>query len=251
MKNLTLFICFIFPGLLFASNDFVEGNNSIQSFRDAKKILPKIWGASNKTIYCQCPYQKKKVDLKSCGVEVRKFKKRKSRLEWEHIVPAHAFGKSFQSWKLGHERCKSWKKKRKNYKSYKGRKCAKKVSKDFRRMSGDLYNLFPAVGAINAYRSNYSFTDEIQILTPMFGSCDLKIIDRQIEPRPAIKGNIARIYFYMDSAYPNRGIIGNKRRKMFEYWNKIDPVDKEECLWAKKIKEIQGNENPYISKFCK
>lgn len=249
MKILTLTLWF-FSFYAHSTSFFVKGNDKIGSFREAKKILPKIWGHSNKTFYCQCPYQNKKIDLKPCGVTIRKYLERKSRLEWEHVVPAHAFGKSLHSWRLGHENCKKWKKKNKNYKTYKGRKCAKKVSNEFRRMEADLYNIFPSVGAINAYRANFSFTDGIQILTPMFGACDLKIIDRKIEPRPEIKGNIARVYFYMNSAYPNRGIIGEQKLKLFEYWNKIDPVDREECLLAEKIREIQGNENPYISNFC-
>ena len=29
----------------------------------------------------------------------------------------------------------------------------------------------------------------------------------------------------MDSVYPGRGIISNKNRKLFDAWNKSDPVD--------------------------
>jgi len=33
----------------------------------------------------------------------------------------------------------------------------------------------------------------------------------------------------MDSAYPDRGIVSKKNRKMFEAWDKEDPVDDWEC----------------------
>lgn len=40
-----------------------------------------------------------------------------------------------------------------------------------------------------------------------------------------IRGDIARIYFYMDDAYPGRSIISKKNRKMFKALNKADPID--------------------------
>jgi deoxyribonuclease-1 len=41
-----------------------------------------------------------------------------------------------------------------------------------------------------------------------FGACDVEIAERKIEPRPEIRGDIARIYLYMEASYPGRGIIG-------------------------------------------
>lgn len=42
-------------------------------------------------------------------------------------------------------------------KAFKGRKCAEKVSREYRLMQADLYNLYPAIGAVNALRQNYNF----------------------------------------------------------------------------------------------
>lgn len=232
--------------LLLVINAFaIEGNTNIKSFSKAKKLLYKVHGKRGKTIYCGCDYKKKKVSHGSCGYSYKKYKKRSNRLEWEHIVPAHAFGQSFTEWRKGHSKCKSRKKK-----SYKGRRCASKISKEFKFMEADLYNLYPAVGSINAVRNNFSMTDGLPDSAKIFGNCEVKIQDRKVEPPNSIKGNIARIYFYMDAAYPGKGVISNKNRKLFSAWNKLDPVDEQECELAKKVKAIQGNSNPFVEASC-
>ena len=74
----------------------------------------------------------------------------------------------------------------------------------------------------------------------------LEIEGRKVEPRPDIRGDIARTYMYMDKAYPGRGIISGKNRKLFEVWEKQDPVDDWERERAKRIEKIQGNGNPFV-----
>jgi deoxyribonuclease-1 len=59
-----------------------------------------------------------------------------------------------------------------------------------------MYNLVPAVGEINALRSNYSF-GIIPGERREFGECDMEIKNRKAEPPPNVRGDIARIYFYM------------------------------------------------------
>jgi deoxyribonuclease I len=238
-----LLISFILYTPAFASADIL-GNTKIKNFAAAKRLLFKIHGKRGKTIYCGCSYKKKKVTHLACGYKYNKYKKRSSRLEWEHIVPAHAFGQSFKEWRDGHKKCKSRKK------TYKGRKCAKKVSKGFRLMEADLYNLYPSVGSINASRSNYSMSDGLSNKAKKFGGCDIKIENRKVQPAKNIKGNIARIYFYMNAAYPGRGVISNKNKKLFQAWDELDPVDAAECALASKIKSIQGNSNSFVEKRC-
>jgi deoxyribonuclease-1 len=91
-------------------------------------------------------------------------------------------------------------------------------------MEADLYNLQPSIGEVNQLRANYSMA-MVPGETRAFGSCDLEIEDRKIEPRPDIRGDIARTYFYMDAAYPGRGVISEKNRQLFEAWDREDPVD--------------------------
>jgi deoxyribonuclease-1 len=51
----------------------------------------------------------------------------------------------------------------------------------------------------------------------------------------------------MDWAYPGRGIISGKNRKLFEAWAKADPPDAWERERAKRIAKRQGNANPFIA----
>lgn len=229
-----------------------RGNTKILKFRNAKKRLRKLYRSLAKsgdlslsrTIYCGCGFNGKKVNFKSCNYKPKfpKTKKGKKnqrayRIEWEHVVPAHAFGQSFSGWKDGksHKECKK----------LSNRKCAAKMHPEFRRMEADIFNLFPAIGEVNAIRSNYSMA-EIPGEVREFGGCDVEIVDRKIEPRKEVRGDIARIYFYMDWAYPGKGIISKKNRKLFESWNKEDPVSKSEILIAENKMVIQGNCNPFV-----
>src|SRR5262245_32368646 len=79
-----------------------------------------------------------------------------------------------------------------------------------------------------------------------FGACDIKIENRKIQPRPAIRGDIARTYMYMEWAYPGHGIIARSNQKLFAAWAKEDPVDDWERERARRIEAIQGNRNPFI-----
>jgi len=116
-------------------------------------------------------------------------------------------------------------------------------------MQADMYNLYPAIGEVNGRRSNYSMAI-IEGEKREFGKCDIEISGRKIEPREEIRGEIARTYLYMDSAYPDRGIISKKNRKLFNAWNKSDPVDEWECERAKRIEKIQGNMNEVVMRDC-
>lgn len=231
--------------ILFLSSHLSAQNKSINKFRKAKKEIAKIFGKSGKTFYCQCDYNNKKISHQNCGYQFDKHKKRSTKLEWEHIVPAEAFGQSFREWREGHPDCKNRKKK-----LFKGRNCAGKVNEEFNLMEADLYNLRPAVGSINAMRSNYSMTDGLSDKAKLFGRCDMRIENRKVQPPDHIKGDIARIYMYMNKSYPGRGIISNKNEKLFEAWDKLDPVDKNECELALAIKKIQGNSNTFVEDKC-
>ena len=119
------------------------------------------------------------------------------------------------------------------------------VSQLFRFLEADLYNLYPAIGEVNGLRSNFSMAivpGEIR----EFGSCDVEIKDKKIEPRPKIRGDVARTYLYMNWAYPDRVSISRRTKRLFNTWNKKDPVDEWERERAEIIKKFQGNSNPFI-----
>ena len=80
---------------------------SVSSFSKSKKLLLKLYKVHPVTLYCGCSFKGKKPNLSSCGYIPKKNKKRANRIEWEHVVPAHAFGQSFPEWKNGHPKCVS------------------------------------------------------------------------------------------------------------------------------------------------
>jgi len=51
----------------------------------------------------------------------------------------------------------------------------------------------------------------------------------------------------MNKMYPNRGIISRKNKKLFQAWDKIDPIDEWERTRSKRIQKIQGNSNPFVN----
>lgn len=223
-----------------------SGNNSVANFRVAKTIATRLHAARGLTLYCRCQYLKKVIDGESCGYRSPRDPVRAKRLEWEHVVPAEAFGQSFVEWREGSPLCK------KKGKRFRGRKCAEK-NPEFARMEADLYNLFPEVGEVNGLRSNFSMA-EVSALGKFagisFGKCRARIFQSKFEPMDFAKGTVARTYLYMDHAYRGHGIISDKNRKLFEAWDKTYPVEPWECELYREIRKVQKNENPILSKRC-
>lgn len=254
-KLLSILISFILAivistsGIVIGADEVQPGNSTNDSFNKSKKLLERVIYKEQEhriDIYCGCQYdEKKEVDFASCGYKPQKENKRAHRIEWEHVVPAETFGQSFPEWRNGHPDCVDNK-----GRSFKGRKCAEKVNLEFRDMQADMYNLYPAVGEVNGLRSNYSMA-MVPSSNYRFGECKTKIEDRKIEPRPEVRGEIARTYLYMERAYPGHGIVSNKNEKLFQAWDKADPVDEWECERARRIAEIQGNVNMVVDQACR
>ncbi len=219
-----------------------SGNQRILSFTEAKKELWKLYKDHPYTFYCSCAFNGSEVDLSSCGYTPQKSYERAKRIEWEHIVPASAFGQSFPEWREGHPDCKT-----KSGKSFKGRKCTGLVSETYRKMEADLHNLVPSIGEINGMRSNFDM-GLLPGVKSTFGNCETKIANNTIEPRKEDRGFVARAYKYMDQAYPGHGIISRKNRKLFEAWDQESPPTQFEIDRNAAILRLQGNSNPFIVK---
>lgn len=215
------------------------------NFTESKKILFKVYEeVPSKTFYCNCDYKGKQVDHGSCGYK-GKLKKngkeyyaqRSNRVEWEHIFPVSKAIGAFAE-------CRSVNKKNGKSKTLSRKDCLK-VSKGFKELEANLHNLVPSVGSLNAVRSNLSFA-EIEGEPREWGKCDFEKEYRKVEPQDSVKGDIARIYFYLEKQYPYVGVISGKNRKLFEAWNKLDPISEQEkkinCLKAK----YQGHANPFV-----
>jgi len=221
------------------------GNQTIDSFSKAKKILQQqVYRDHRTTVYCGATFDEhKKVSLPP-GFTTTKHKKRSRKVEWEHIVPAENFGRTFAEWRDGDPGCIDSK-----GKSFKGRNCARKMNKEFRYMEADLYNLYPAIGAVNASRSNYNFT-MLPGSKSSFGACDMRIEGSKAQPPESARGRIARTYLYMDQAY-SRYKMSKQQKQLMNAWDKMYPVSQWECEKASRIEKIQGNENGFVSARCR
>ena len=96
------------------------------------------------------------------------------------------------------------------------------------------HQLRPALTSINSSRNNKPFgptTDNLYF-----------------EPKDDIKGDVARIIFYMNIRYnmdiEKLGVA--KSVEMLILWHNQDPVDYYEIYRNEQIQQIQGNYNPFI-----
>ncbi len=233
----------------------VESNHRIRSFEEAKRTLTRIYDAHRSDVYCGCaffpePGRGLRVDLPACGYKVARDAARASRIEWEHAVAASTFGHTFKEWTEGDERCVDARGKR-----FRGRRCAEH-SPEFARMEGDMHNLFPAVGEVNALRGDLpmGLVDPPDRPHPnqtegvvTFGACRTSIENGTLLPRAEVRGDLARAALYMDRAYPTRRILDEAHRALFLRWSAEDPPDAWEIERNRRIAERQGNENPFIA----
>lgn len=218
MKKILLLITLLFTTI------FAE------SFSESKKLLKEIYKDNQTTFYCGCKYdpfnKDNMIDRNSCGYVPRneltkkgKENERANRIEWEHIMPAENFGRHLSCWKDG------------------GRKAC---SKDpiFNKMEADMHNLVPAIGELNADRSNFRYgADKPKV--GMYGECKFEVdFDaNRAYVRDEIKGDIARAYLYMSKTYNIN--LSDQERKLMKAWDKQDPIDEWEIDKNKRIEKIK------------
>ena len=207
------------------------------SFGKSKRLLAtKVYPSHQKAFYSNCDYKIKEKKLipihKTCGFHYRKNKNRSERIEWEHVVPAWHFGHQLRCWQNG------------------GRMTCRQNNTKFRQMEADMHNLVPAIGEINGDRSNFKYA-MIEGEKRLYGKVNMEIefSSRKAEPKESIFGDIARTYFYMRDRYGLK--LSSSQEKMLIAWNNLDPVSN----WEKKrnllIKELQGDENLYVTNYKK
>ncbi|MDX1490807.1 MAG: endonuclease [Pseudohongiellaceae bacterium] len=184
-------------------------------------------------LYCGCNWEWTgatggRFDLKSCGYEVRAQQNRAERIEWEHILPASSFGQARQCWQNG------------------GRENCNRTDPVFNAMEGDMHNLAPVVGEVNADRSNFRFS-AIPGEPTQYGACrfevDFKL--RIAEPRDEIKGQVARIYFYMHDRYNLN--MSDAQQRLYMAWDRTHPVTAWELERDRRIASRMGHSNPFVT----
>ncbi len=229
-----------------------------KSFREAKLNMVEIFREMDnpRTLYCGCNIKFPKrggymPDPESCGYHSDRYAKNAKRIEAEHIMPAWEFGHKRRCWVKGHRR-----------------NCEHNDA-EFQAMHADLHNLYPAIGEVNSDRNNYSFTDSLsddnyhkdfisgkkvrnhsRHKVRGYGQCEM-VIDRSKEeamPPVRARGIIARAYLYMSSRYNIE--LEKDKKHLFQKWDKMYAPDKNECLRNSRIRQIQGHDNPFVSRQC-
>ena len=204
------------------------------TFASSKRQLSVIYQNHPETFYCGCSIDytnaKASPDLDSCFYKARKQVKRANRIEWEHVVPASILGGNLACWTQG------------------GRKACKK-DPVFSEMESDMHNLVPSIGEVNGDRSNRRF-GYVANEPRAYGACDFEIDfgTDLVEPREEVRGDIARIWKYAQARYSV--VLSSEENKMFDTWDRLDPVSRWECEKDKIVLRLQGNSNPFVSNDC-
>lgn len=220
------------------------GNTTNDSFSQAKRMLERqVYHDHRVTLYCGAEFNAQKRVTLPAGFTTPAHEKRATKIEWEHAVPAENFGRAFPEWRDGHPECVN-----RNGKPFKGRRCAEKINMEYRHMQADMYNLFPAIGAVNAVRSNKQYS-ALPSSESAFGSCPAKVDGNRFEPPDRAKGQVARSALYMADSYPKYR-LSRQQQQLVEAWDKMFPVDAWECTRVKRIEKLQGNENARVKEPC-
>ncbi len=175
------------------------------------ETLPRFWGIlyadGGQTLYCG-----------------RRFGKRRGRgINAEHVFPMAWVARSLGCGK---------------------RKQCRRSSRRFNTIEADMHNIFPALSRINQLRSAYAYAELPG--EPAGGGCDFEVDEKRrlVEPRPAVRGDIARAMFYMSKEYGLK--LYRRQRELLLRWHRLDPPSDEERRRNNIIQKLQGKRNRFI-----
>ena len=126
------------------------------------------------------------------------------------------------------------------------RKCCAKTDQLANPFESDLFNLRPAAGEINGDRSNQRYGEIVDEIRE-YGTCDFEVdfARKLAEQPPSVKGDIARVIFYILETYGLR--ISAEDLATYQRWHQDDPVDEVELELAERKVAVQGNKNRYVT----
>ena len=138
-------------------------------------------------------------------------------------------------------------------------------------MKSDIVHVVPTDCWVNNMRSSYPLAEVATIKKysanyySILGTCKTEGYNGTVfEPNDEIKGDIARIYFYMATCYQDKvsnwtkgesqKVFGNSPYPglrdwvlaMMMRWSKQDPIDEVETARNNAVQEVQGNRNPFV-----
>lgn len=204
----------------------------------SKKELKQIYfdNGQNRTFHCGCSFDKiQQVSPQICAQGAKSGKKIRKRklLGWIHAVPVATFAKPLKCWQ--ESLCRRGRQSGDN-----GARCCNVVSQKFKKREADMHNLFPALALLDSGEMESA---------PLFGGlreykfCSAKS-KPALNPRPGVRGDIARAYFYMSRQY--KLAIAHELEDRLRTWHLEDPPDTWEEERNTEIEIVQGNRNPFI-----
>lgn len=129
--------------------------------------------------------------------------------------------------------------------------------KEYKNANLDMHNIYLTCSKTNSHRSNYKYIDENiynkhynnKKLTPVSSNNFKNNKYKFYIPCINTRGAIARSIAYMKYTYPELNIENVLDLELILKWNVLYPPTQLEIERNKIIKSIQGNDNPFISKY--
>ena len=202
------------------SGDSAKGKNGsvthvqgeIVDYEEARVVFWRELYPSGNTIYCNVSFD----GSKRSGINV------------EHVFP--------MSWATNGLDCGT-------------RNQCRERSDVFNLIEADMHNLYPSLSNVNQARSSYAFAEVNGEVREFGGNCDFEV-NRQrrlAEPRPEVRGDVARAMFYMAYRYKNYGLkLFARQGKTLLDWHKKGPPKKNELQRNNEIESLQNNRNPFV-----
>ena len=214
---------------------------TLGSLEEVIEAAAEIHSQHRRTFYCNCAYTPQhRIARGTCGYKTRADESLSKRVAWDRVVPNRAFGQHRSCWR--EPICKD-----EAGVAFSGVRCCREVDEEFRAMELDLQNLVPAVGELQADRSDFDF-GELDGETRMYGACDFEV-DRSLrraEPDEGTRGEIARAYLYMQDTYGDGLPLSAAQKAQFEAWNEADPPSAWEVQRNRRVAAVQGISNSFL-----
>lgn len=205
-------------------------------------LLDTVYGDRRVTFYCGCRYDPEgRIDLEGCGLGVLVGSRRAERVEAAHVVAASQLGGARRCWRepAAFAACTT-----EDGTLLSALACCERVDPGFAAAHNDLHNLVPAVGAIEAARSDQAW-GELRA-GQRLGDCAMRFdpILRRVQPPEAVRGDIARTLLYMRDTYGVR--LSRQDEQLYRAWSDADPPDAPEIERNRRIRRVQGKGNRYV-----
>ena len=112
----------------------------------------------------------------------------------------------------------------------------------YRQIASDLHNMVPVRSRIEMQRRSVRYDNVGNTVQP--DECGIRVSAQFFEPPERVKGDVARTVAYMVDTY---GLPWLGASAILKQWNRLDPPDDSELTRHRRIAEIQGNENPFVT----